>query len=89
MYETQNTSKERVKVNTITQDDIDNLYAFFSDKTISVDEFKVYCKSLIEKSAGSSGKKYYFLNLLDGLKRKEFLLEKTQNYILAGEGLGV
>ena len=85
--QTQSSSKSRVKVDTIGNDGLKELYAAYG--VMETSNFRILCKSMIEKSTGKRETKDTFIRLLDSAVSKDVMVKKVTNYLLAGQGLGV
>lgn len=87
MIQTQNSSKARIKNDTVGDNGLKQLYQFF--ETQSSEEFRITCISIIEQSSGKRTTKDQFINELNNAKSKNTMLIKVNNYLMAGQGYGV
>lgn len=85
--QTQTTSRQRVKHDSIGSDGMQDLFRNYETNT--KEEFRSYCKGTIERSTGKRETKDKFHVELDKAPTKEVMLKKVTNYLLAGQGLGV
>lgn len=87
MTHTQNSSKQRCKVDTIGSDGMEKLFEAYSNEDINT--FRNTCIGIIQKSSGKSDTKETFTSILLKATSKDFMVTKVSNYLLAGQGLGV
>lgn len=62
---------------------------FKSFETANLEEFKVSCYNIIERSSASEATKSKFNALIGQAESKKLLVFTMTNYFLAGEGKGV
>jgi len=87
MIQTQNSSKARIKNDTVGNSGLKQLYQSF--ETQSSEEFRITCISIIEQSSGKRTTKDRFITELNNAKSKNTMLIKVNNYLMAGQGYGV
>tara|TARA_R110002126_G_C10080169_1_gene463728 strand:+ start:133 stop:369 length:237 start_codon:yes stop_codon:yes gene_type:complete len=75
-----------IKNDKLTVSVMTELYQKYEDKAITTGEFKQYCISLIERSKQPE---HPIKRDLMRATNKSILVFKTNNFILAGHGLGV
>lgn len=85
---TQATSEQRVKYDTLGDASLTELYAAYNTAS-NIDELKKVCKQMIEKSTAKKATKDKFNRLISEATQKDKVVGLTQNFILAGMGLGV
>ena len=83
---TQSSSKPRVQNDTLGNDALTALYKAF--ETMSVDEFRDFATATVQAGVGKQSVKD---KIVAGMQvpDKSRILQKVQNFILAGMGLGV
>ena len=86
---TQTNSKPRVKQDTLGNEGLKFLYGQFESKEVTLQDFRITCLQLIEQSAGKRSTKDKFIQLINTAKSKQDMVVKVNNYMLAGQGLGV
>lgn len=84
---TQSSSKPRVKKDTVGDDGLKALYTSY--EMLNKEEFRSFCKQLIEDSSGKRATKDSFIVVLDRAPSKDKMVQSVTNYLLAGQGLGV
>jgi len=84
---TQPNSRNRVKVDTVGEDGLKNVFESYSNQ--SLEDFRKTCINIIELSTGSKETKLTFISILMKAVNKDIMLKKVTNYVLAGQGLGV
>jgi len=87
MYSTQTSSKPRLKNDTLGNDALRDLYVAFVD--LNSQAFTSKCVDLVQAGGGNQKRKDEILNAIFAAKTKAQQLKKTQDFILAGMGLGV
>ena len=75
-----------LKVDKINEDTKQQLAVLTTDKNVSLDEFKVFCRDVINQGVSSKSKKESFIRDIDKSRNKESASWTVYNYILAGEG---
>lgn len=85
--QTQSSSRVRVKNDTVGSDGLKELYVAYG--VMETSNFRILCKSMIEKSTGKRETKDTFIRILEGAASKDVMVKKVTNYLLAGQGLGV
>lgn len=84
---TQASSKARLKNDTLGNDALTELYTAFKD--LSDVDFEQYCVDTIQAGGGHQPTKDKLIAAVREAKTRLKKLEKAQNFILAGMGLGV
>ena len=84
---TQVSSKPRVKNDTVGNNGLKLLYKSY--EMMHKEEFRDFCKQLIEDSSGKRATKDSFIVALDRAPSKDRMVQSVTNYLLAGQGLGV
>jgi len=84
---TQKNSRQRVKVDTIGNNGLEEMYKAYDKETL--EEFRNRCISIIKTSTGKKETKNTFIDLLDNATSKHVMVTKVTNYIFAGLGLRV
>lgn len=84
---TQQTSNARVKKDLIGNQGLTDLYKAYAEEDDLT--FLTRCMQLVDSSGGSKSTKNKFKFLLSFSKTKVEMLNHTNNFILAGMGLGV
>lgn len=87
MYETQSSSKARLKNDTLGDSALTELYREY-DRML-LEEFREYCKDVVRSGGGNKPRKDEICNAIDSTQNKGVMLKKAQDFILAGMGLGV
>lgn len=87
MYETQASSKPRLKNDTLGEDTLKYLY----DSYVTKDDmqFEALCVSVVQAGGGKQPMKDSIIQAIYATKSKATKLKKAQDFILAGLGLGV
>ena len=86
-YQTQASSKARLKNDTLGDDALKRLYAYYND--LPFDRFKMVCECMVQMGGGKQLMKDQIISAIRLSTKKEVALKKTQDFILAGMGLGV
>lgn len=84
---TQSSSKPRVKNDMIGNNGIKALYRSY--EIMHKEEFRTFCKRVIEDSTGKRATKDSLIVALDRAPSKDRMVQSVTNYFLAGQGLGV
>lgn len=87
MFQTQRSSKARVKHEVYGELDFHDLYKAYDQ--LQLREFKDYCIELIQIGTGRQVKKDEISGLVEEARDKDRALKLTNDFILAGQGLGV
>lgn len=87
MFETQKSSKPRLKNDTLGNNTLSMLYEQF-DKA-GLNEFRGICQDVIQQGGGKQKRKDEIIAAIHATNNKAVVLKKTQDFILAGMGLGV
>ena len=87
MFNTQTSSKPRLKNDTLGEDTLKQLY----DAYTTMDDlmFEALCVSVVQAGGGKQPMKDSIINAIYSTKSKGTKLKKAQDFILAGLGLGV
>ena len=83
----QSSSQARLKFVKLGDDALTQLYHNY--ECLSTVDFQSFCISTIEQGSGGKAKKSKFTIVLQALIDKNKMLKTTQDFILAGMGLGV
>lgn len=84
---TQSSSKARLKNDTIGNDGLKELYDAYGN--MDTDKFRMYCITLVQSGGGKQPLKDEFIKQLNILNSKDRMLQKVNNFVFAGMGLGV
>lgn len=87
-YTTQANSRARLKNDTLGEDALGDLYAYFESK-IDLGHFKQICEGVVQKGGGKQARKDEIINAIKSTTKREVALKKAQDFILAGMGLGI
>jgi hypothetical protein len=87
MYDTQSSSKSRLKNDTIGEDGLRSLYQAYSD--MGMEQFRQYCIALVESGGGNKPTKDAIINSIETAMNKDRMLKKANDFCFAGMGLGV
>jgi hypothetical protein len=85
---TQASSAPRIKTDTLGESTLIELYAAY-EQSMKLEDFKSKCHGMIDKSTAVKTTKLKFHHLIDQAYTHDKVLATTQNFILAGMGLGV
>ena len=87
MFNTQSSSKPRLKNDTLGNDSLARLY----DAFVTMDDmtFEALCISTVQQGGGKQPMKDSIISAIQNTKSKSVKLKKAQDFILAGMGLGV
>ena len=87
MYETQASSKPRLKNDTLGEDTLKYLY----DSYVTKDDahFEALCVSVVQAGGGKQPMKDSIIQAIYATNSKATKLKKAQDFILAGMGLGI
>lgn len=83
---TQSSSKPRLKNDTLGNDALTRLYRAY--ETMSVDDFRLFATVMVNMGGGKHSMKDKIIAGFDTADKAR-ILQKAQNFILAGMGLGV
>lgn len=86
MFNTQSSSKPRLKNDSLGDQALKELYAAYS--AMDDASFRAYAKVLVSQGSGKEARKQQIIESMAGLP-KASVLKKAQDFILAGMGLGV
>lgn len=87
MFQTQGSSKARLKKDTIGEDGLKQLYSAYG--SMSVEEFRGYCIRLVQSGGGNQPTKDAIINEIENALSKDRMLKKANDFCFAGMGLGV
>ena len=87
MYETQASSKPRLKNDTLGEDTLKYLYDAYATKDDA--HFEALCVSVVQAGGGKQPMKDSIIQAIYATKSKATKLKKAQDFILAGMGLGI
>jgi hypothetical protein len=88
MFSTQSSSKARLKNDTLGNDALQRLYVVF-ESPIDLGHFKKICEDMVQAGGGKQTRKDEIISAIRSTTKREVALKKTQDFILAGLGLGV
>ena len=83
---TQGSSKPRLKNDTLGDSSLQHLFSAYA--TMSVEEFRLLATQLVQAGGGKQPMKDKIIAGMD-VNDKTKILQKAQNFIMAGMGLGV
>lgn len=83
---TQGSSKPRLKNDTLGDSSLQRLFSAYA--TMSVEEFRLLATQLVQAGGGKQPMKDKIIAGMD-VNDKTKILQKAQNFIMAGMGLGV
>lgn len=86
-FDTQSSSKPRLQNDTLGEDALKRLYACY--EALDLAQFKVVCEDTVQFGGGKQTRKDEIISAIRQAIKKETALKKTQDFILAGMGLGV
>jgi len=84
---TQSSSKARLQNDTLGDDALKRLYAFYEG--LDIGQFKVVCEDMVQNGGGKQKRKDEIISAIRMSTTKDKALKKAQDFILAGMGLGV
>lgn len=87
MFRTQHSSRKRVQHEVFDENTMQELYMNY-DRMMER-EFKDYCIELIQSGTGKQAKKDQIQGAIEECNSKARALKLTNDFILAGQGLGV
>lgn len=87
MFNTQSSSKPRLKNDTLGEDTLKRLYDAYVN--MSDDMFEALCVDTVQAGGGKQPMKDSIISSIYNTKLKATKLKKVQDFILAGMGLGV
>lgn len=87
MFATQKSSKPRLKNDTLGDRTLSMLYDQFDKAGLS--EFRGICQDVIQQGGGKQKRKDEIIAAIHATDNKAVILKKTQDFIMAGMGLGV
>jgi len=88
MFNTQSSSKPRLKNNTYTDSDIQNLFEMMNGP-VTLEAFKEACVDFVQAGGGKQARKDDLINAIRASRSKAAACTKATNFMLAGEGKGV
>lgn len=88
MFNTQSSSKPRLKNDSLGDQALMELYAAYRQMEFAA--FQHYAKNLVAQGRGKEARKQEIINSIDSPTiSKAGILKKAQDFVLAGMGLGV
>lgn len=87
MFDTQSSSKSRLKNDTLGNDALSALYNAFA--SMSDTDFEKFCIETVQAGGGNQPTKDKITEAIRTTRVKATKLKKAQDFILAGMGLGV
>lgn len=87
LFSTQSNSRARVKADAFNDDTLRSLYSMY--ESADIDTFKQFAIDTVQRGNGKQSKKDLIINEITRTNNKAVALKKAQDYILAGQGLGV
>jgi len=88
MFDTQSSSKPRLKNDTLGNDALTELYKAYEN--MNFDNFRVFAEGVVMAGGGNQPRKLEIVNSMHSpTATKSQILKKAQDFILAGMGLGV
>lgn len=87
MFQTQSSSKPRLKNETLGDDALRSLYDAFN--TMNEREFTIKCIETVQAGGGKQAKKDQIINEIYNSSYKGRKLKLAQDFVMAGMGLGV
>lgn len=86
-FQTQASSKPRLKNDTLGNDVLKELYTAY--ELMDIGAFKVFAEGVVMAGGGKQPRKIEICNAINNTQNKATALKKAQDFILAGMGLGV
>jgi len=86
-FNTQTSSKPRLKNDTLGEDTLKQLYVAYD--YMMVCDFEKFCVNIVQSGGGNQHTKTKIIEAIRSTRNKSTILKKTQDFILAGMGLGV
>ena len=87
MFNTQSSSRARLKNDTLGDGALSGLYDAFTAMPDA--EFEALCVSVVQAGGGKQPRKDEIISAIYATSSKSVKLKKAQDFILAGMGLGV
>ena len=87
VLKTQSSSKSRLKNDTIGDEGLRDLYDNYGK--LNAEAFRIYCIQLVKSGGGNEPTKQAIIQDLQMTGNKDRMLQKTNNFIFAGQGFGV
>ena len=87
VLKTQSSSKSRLKNDTIGDEGLRDLYDNYGK--LNAEAFRIYCIQLVKSGGGNEPTKQAIIQDLQMTGNKDRMLQKTNNFVFAGMGLGV
>ena len=84
---TQSSSSARLKFVKLGDNDLKNLYSQYDQ--LDNEKFQQFCLDLVKSGSGEKAKKFTMMSVIEMAIDKRKMLKTTQDFILAGMGLGV
>ena len=88
MFNTQSSSKPRLKNDTLGEDSLQRLYGYFESQ-IDLGHFKQICEDMVQAGGGKQARKDEIISAIRSTVSRNVALKKAQDFILAGMGLWV
>lgn len=89
MFNTQTSSKPRLKNNTIDEGSIQRIFAIYEQKSIDLGQFKQVCEEFVQSGGGNQPTKDSIISAIRSTSSRYVVLKKATDFMLAGEGRGV
>ena len=89
MFNTQSSSKPRLKNNTLDEGAIQRIFAIYEQKTIDLGQFKQVCEDFVQAGGGNQPTKDELISAIRSTNSRYVALKKATDFMLAGEGRGV
>lgn len=87
MFETQNSSKARLKKDTIGESGLTKLYEAYGQ--LDTEQFRQYCIDLVQSGGGNQPTKDSIISEIQATQSKDRMLKKANDFAFAGMGLGI
>lgn len=88
MFNTQSSSKARLKNDTLGEEALSRLYGYY-ESSLPFGQFKQVCEDMVQMGGGKQPRKDEIIGAIRSSTSREVVLKKAQDFILAGMGLGV
>lgn len=88
MFNTQSSSKPRLKNDTLGNDALQRLFAVY-ESSVDLAQFKQVCEDFVQSGGGKQARKDEIISAIRSTTSRATALKKAQDFILAGMGLGV
>jgi hypothetical protein len=87
MYDTQGSSKARLKKDTIGESGLTKLYEAYGQ--LDTEQFRAYCIELVQSGGGNQPTKDSIISEITNTQSKDRMLKKANDFAFAGMGLGI